>query len=280
MNFSVSICVYDKDNPTYFKEALDSILNQSLLPNQIVLVVDGSINKKLQEIIDKFRIESNRLSVELDVYFFKENRGHGEARKISIEKAKYELVALMDADDLSKYNRFSQQVKVFKNNHGVSIVGGQIMEIVHDTKKEVSIRNVPLDDEEIKTYLKTRCPFNQVTVMFKKEDILKVGNYIDFYHNEDYYLWVRMYLEGFSFLNLSSILVDVRVNEDFYNRRGGWRYFLSEFKLQKIMYNNSIISLSRFFFNSFVRFILQVVLTDSIRGFIFKKLFRKKATNV
>jgi len=280
MNFSVCICVYDKDNPTYFKEALDSIINQSLLPAQIILVVDGVINHKIQEVIDLFIIETNAFGIEFNVYYLKENKGHGEARKISIEKASHSLVALMDADDLSKNNRFSQQVEIFKKNSGLSIVGGQIMEIIHDTKKEINLRTVPLDDKEIKAYLKTRCPFNQMTVMFKRDDVIKVGNYIDFYHNEDYYLWVRMYLEGFNFYNTSNILVDVRINENFYNRRGGWKYFLSEFRLQKIMYSSGIISWFRFVFNSLIRFVLQVLLTDSIRGLIFKKLFRKKVKNV
>jgi len=279
MKFSVCICVYDKDNVLYFNEALKSIVNQSLLPNQIVLVVDGEINSKLQTVIDEFRIESTKASVAFDVHYLKENVGHGEARKISIEKAKYELVALMDADDLSKYDRFKQQVEAFEQNSNLSIVGGQIMEIIHDTREDISIRSVPLDDKAIKAYLKTRCPFNQVTVMLKREDVLKVGNYIDFYHNEDYYLWVRMYLKGFEFLNLADVLVDVRINEEFFNRRGGWRYFLSEFRLQKIMYQSNIISLGRFLFNSAIRFVLQVVLTDSIRGFVFKKLFRKEANN-
>ena len=280
MKFSVCICVYDKDNIDYFREALESIAEQSLVPNQIALVVDGKINNNLQNVIDKFQILCLEQNVELNVIYLEENVGHGKARKISIENAKYNLIALMDADDLSRYNRFKKQIEIFKKDTDLSIVGGQIMEISHDTKKEVGIRSVPSEDEDIKRYLKIRCPFNQVSVMFKKEDVIKVGNYVDFFHNEDYYLWVRMYLEGFKFYNIPEVLVDVRINKEFYNRRGGWKYFLSEFRLQRIMYNNGITSFDRFIFNSGVRFVLQVVLTDTIRGFIFKNLFRKKVENV
>lgn len=276
MKFSVSLCVYDKDNSSYFKEALESISKQSLLPNQIVVVVDGFVNQNLQKVIVTFRQECHNLKIDFDVIYLEENRGHGEARRVSIENAKYDLIALMDADDISRYKRFEKQMNRFKNDEELSVVGGQIMEITHDTKEEVSIREVPQEDREIKEYMKTRCPFNQMSVMFKKEDVLEVGNYLDFYHNEDYYLWVRMYLNACKFQNIDEVLVDVRINEEFYNRRGGWKYFLSELRLQKIMYKNSIISFIRFMFNSVVRFILQVVLTDGIRGFIFKKLFRKR----
>lgn len=276
MNFSVSICVYDKDNVEYFKESLESIVYQSLLPSQIVLVVDGPINDALEEVINSFKKTIIKVDISFDVFYLKTNVGHGEARRVSIEKATYELVALMDADDLSRYDRFKKQIDIFQSDDRLSIVGGQIMEISHSTKKEISIRTVPLEDKDIKEYMKLRCPFNQVSVMFKKSDVIKAGSYMDFYHNEDYYLWVRMYLIGCKFQNIPEVLVDVRINEEFYNRRGGWKYFLSELKLQKLMYKNSIISFIRFVFNSSIRFILQVVLTDSIRGYIFKKLFRKK----
>jgi len=279
VNFSVSICVYKDDNFIYFREALQSVVKQSLAPSQVVLVIDGQIGSNLQNVINEFTLTTKQLCIDFDVIYLEQNVGHGEARKISIEKAKFELVALMDADDISRYKRFEKQVSMFMKNKRVSIVGGQILEVSHDTKKPIGKREVPLSNEDIKEYLKKRCPFNQVTVMFKKTDVLKAGSYIDFYHNEDYYLWVRMYIEGFEFCNLEDVLVDVRVDETFYNRRGGFKYFLSEFKIQRIMYKNGIISFFRFLFNSSIRFVLQVVLTDYLRGLLFKKLARKKVEN-
>jgi len=275
MNFSVCICVYVKDNASYFKEALKSIINQSLTPAQIVLVVDGLINDILQNIINNFMQDCLSLSIRLDVIYLEKNKGHGEARRVGIENARHDLIALMDADDISRYERFERQISVFNNNN-FSIVGGQIMEIFHDTKKEISVRNVPSADKDIKKYLKTRCPFNQMSVMFRKNDVLKAGNYIDFYHNEDYYLWIRMYLKGFEFYNIPEVLVDVRVDKDFYNRRGGWKYFLSEFRLQKIMYKHNIISLLRLIFNSSARFAIQILVPLKLRGVLFKLFFRSK----
>jgi glycosyltransferase involved in cell wall biosynthesis len=275
VNFSVAICVYCKDNAKYFDDALQSLIEQSLLPNEIILVVDGPIEKNLQDIIKKFKTDCENYDTEFNVIYLEQNKGHGEARRISIENAKYNLIALMDADDLSRYDRFEKQIDIFTNNDELSVVGGQIMEISHESKKNIGMRVVPIENQKIKEYLKKRCPFNQMTVMFKKCDVLEAGNYVDFYHNEDYYLWVRMYLKDFKFYNLGDILVDVRVNEKFYDRRGGWKYFVSEFKLQKIMYKSNIISWMRFVFNALVRFALQVLLTNYVRGFIFKKLFRK-----
>lgn len=280
MKFSVCMCVYDKDNTQYFKEALESILNQKLVPNEIVLVADGPINQELKNIINQFKEQSLLLDIGFKVVYLPINKGHGEARRISIEHAQYEIIALADADDLNDYNRFFKQMEIFKRNPSVSVVGSQIMEIEHDTKKPISKKEVPVGDKEIKKYLKTRCPFNQMSVMFKKKDVLAAGNYIDFYHNEDYYLWIRMYLNGCIFYNHPDTLVLARVNPEFYNRRGGFKYFLSEYKIQKIMLKHSIISFPRFGFNVMVRFVIQVLLSESLRGFIFKTFFRKGVKNV
>jgi glycosyltransferase involved in cell wall biosynthesis len=276
MDFSVSICVYDKDNPLYFKEALDSLIKQKLPPSQIVITVDGPINESLENVIEKFEQISLDSGVELNIVRLKENMGHGEARRVGIESCRYDYIAIADADDINDFDRFYEQTQFFKNHKDVSVVGSQMLEIQHDTKKVVAKKIVPLSNDEISQYIKSRCPMNQATVMFKKDDVLKAGGYIDFFHNEDYYLWIRMFLNDAKFYNIDKTLVYVRVNNDYFNRRGGWNYFKSEYNIQKILFKNNIISFLRFILNVSIRFVIQILLTDKMRGFIFKKLFRKK----
>lgn len=59
--------------------------------------------------------------------------------------------------------------------------------------------------------MKKRCPFNHMTVMFKKSDIIASGNYRDWFWNEDYYLWIRLALKEYKFANLANTLVYTRV---------------------------------------------------------------------
>ena len=277
MDFSVCMCVYGEDNALYFREALESVLDQSLPPAQVVLVIDGPIGVDLQSEVNNFSGKCLLLSVELNIISIKNNVGHGEARQAGIEGAKHHLVALADADDINVYTRFERQMDTFIGNDKLSVVGGQILEILHDTQREVAIRRVPSSCQSIKKYLKSRCPFNQMSVMFKRDDVLKAGGYLDFYHNEDYYLWVRMYLEGFEFFNISEVLVKARVNEKFYKRRGGWKYFLSEARIQKFMYENNIISFLRLVLNLLIRLIVQVLMPPRLRGGFFRLFFRGKA---
>ncbi|MEI5907389.1 glycosyltransferase [Bacillus spongiae] len=271
VEFSVSMCVYKKDNPDHFKEALGSIVNQTLLPTEIVLVVDGPIPSSIENVI------SNYEGVPLfKVIRLAKNEGHGNARRIGLDHCSNELVALMDADDISVEDRFEKQIKSFEENDEISIVGGNITEFIDSVDNVVGIREVPQNDDEIKDYLKRRCPFNQMTVMFKLSHVIKAGGYKDWYHNEDYYLWIRMYQSGSKFKNLEESLVYVRVGEEMYKRRGGINYFRSEAKLQKYMLNHNIIHSGTYVKNIVLRLVLQVLLPNKMRGFIFKQFARKK----
>ncbi len=271
IRFSVSICVYNNDNPLHFKEALDSLVNQTLKPDEIVLVVDGPIPESINKVIENYEGKSFFKVIRLP-----KNIGHGNARRAGLENCSNELIALMDADDISVPDRFEKQVKCFEQNKDISIVGGNIKEFINSVENIVGIRRVPLDDDKIKEYMKKRCPFNQVTVMFKLSDVTEAGGYKDWYYNEDYYLWIRMFQNGATFKNLKDSLVLVRVSEEMYQRRGGWKYFRSEAKLQKYMFNQGIINFITYVNNVLIRFILQVLLPNKLRGYIFKKFARKK----
>ena len=124
--------------------------------------------------------------------------------------------------------------------------------------------------------MKKRCPFSQMSVMLKKSDVQAVGGYIDWYCEEDYYLWVRMAQAGMKFANIEDLLVNVRVGLDMYNRRGGLRYFKSEAKLQKYMLKNKIIGLPTYLVNVTKRLIVQVLLPNRVRGWVYRAFARTR----
>lgn len=269
--FSVSMCVYGGDNPIWFQSAVDSILNQTAPPSEVVLVVDGPVPEALDAVIRKH--EENPV---FHVIRFEENQGHGNARRAGLAACQNDLVAIMDADDISTPSRFEKQLAVFAHDPSLSIVGGNIDEFIGTAENVVAKRIVPSQDEEIKAYMKQRCPMNQMTVMFRKNAVDSVGGYVDWYCDEDYYLWLRMALAQMKFANINDTLVYVRVGEEMYQRRGGIKYFKSEAKLQKYMRKNKIIGFGTYFSNVSKRLIVQVLLPNRLRGWVFKKFARKK----
>lgn len=268
--FSVSMCVYGGDNPEWFVTAVNSILNQTRKPDEVVLVVDGPVPQELDDIIKKFSENPIFNIIRLEV-----NKGHGEARRTGLGNCANELVALMDADDISAPDRFEKQLALFEKNPILTIAGGSITEFVGNPENIVGIRTAETEDSAIKTDMKKRCPMNQMTVMFRKSDVEKVGGYVDWYCDEDYYLWLRLYLAGAKFANLPDHLVNVRVGKEMYQRRGGKKYFLSEAKLQKYMLDNKVIGFGTFIINITKRLIVQVLMPNKLRSWVFKKFARK-----
>ena len=105
---------------------------------------------------------------------------------------------------------------------------------------------------------------------------MDAGNYQHWHYNEDYYLWIRMLEAGCQFANTDKVLVNMRVGKEMYQRRGGWKYFKSEKALQKYMKKHKIIGFGTYFMNVAKRFIVQVLLPNRLRGWVFKKFARKK----
>lgn len=271
IRFSVCMSVYHGDNAEHFRLAFNSIINQTYPPEEVVLVIDGPIDNNIEHVVDELKLHNNSIRI----VRLEKNSGHAIARQIGIETANYDYVAIMDSDDIANPNRFEKQVKYLEKNVNIDVLGGQIEEFIDRIDNVVGKRVVPLNDLDIKRYMKGRCPMNLVTVMFKKSSVQKVGGYLDWYCEEDYYLWIRMALADMKFANLSDTLVKVRVGKEMYARRGGKKYFKSEAGIQRLMLDNKIISWPRYVYNVFGRWCIQVAMPNWLRGFVFRTLFRK-----
>ncbi len=270
--FSVCMSVYKNDNANDFLAALRSIsIKQTVKPQKIILVVDGPISEAIDKVISSFATEFENLQV----IRLKENKGNAIARQTAINEVQTPWFAIMDSDDIAQSDRFEKQLSFIISNPSCDAVGGQIKEFIGTTDNIVGKRAVPLADEDVKKYMKSRCPMNFMTVMLRREQVENVGGVVDWYYEEDYYLWIRMALAGCTFANLPDTLVNVRVGKDMYQRRGGWRYFKSERKIQRFMLKNKLIGLPRYCYNVLGRFVVQVLMTNRMRSFVFQKLFRQ-----
>jgi len=272
MSFSVSMSVYGQDDPRHFRAAMTSVFEQSAGPTEVILVVDGPIPEAIARIIEQLQNEHD----DLRVFRLEQNVGHGESRRVGLEKCTCELVAIMDSDDICVPDRFEKQLQCFAQDDDLSVVGGYIQEFESDLENPIGVREVPLENQEIKQYLLSRSPFNQVSVMFRKSHVKAAGGYLDWYCDEDYYLWIRMCLKGCRFRNLAENLVFVRLGDNSYARRGGMRYFRSEAALQRYMYDNRLIGFTRLAFNVLIRFGGQVLIPNRLRKWIFKRFLRNR----
>lgn len=269
MDFSVLMSVYHKDNPQWLKQAIDSVLNNTVKPNEIVVAIDGPIGECLKNILHEYEKKiTNFKNV-----FLPENKGRGEALNKVLPMCKYDLVALMDADDINLPTRFELLLKEFEKDNGLSIAGGYVQEF-NDVNNKLSIKKVPITNEKIYKYTKYRSPINQPTVMFKKNDILGIGGYEELYLMEDYLLWVKAVEKKLKFYNVPEILVNMRINENLYIRRSGYKYFKSNKSIFDRLLKAKTINCFTYIFNITTRFIVQVLMPNNIRSLFYKKVLR------
>ena len=272
--FAVITSVYKNDKPEFVRVALDSMLvEQSVKPNEIVLVQDGPVPSELSILLSKY--EQNYPDV-LNIIRLEKNGGLGNALRIGVDNAQWGIIARMDSDDICLPDRFEKQLAYLETHPECDSVGGQMTEFIDSPDNIVGRREVPQNNDEIYQYMRSRCALNHVTVMFRKESVLKAGNYQDWFWNEDYYLWVRMMMNHCVFANLPDVAVNVRSGADQYARRGGKKYFESEIGIKKLMLENGMITRKDYFVNYIERFIIQRMMPNSVRGWVFRTFARKK----
>lgn len=271
MGFSVLMSVYIKENPLFLRESMESILNQSVLPNQIVIVKDGPLTNELDASLTEYKQKYNDI---IDLVTLDENMGLGNALNQGLKICKYDLVARMDSDDIAVRHRFEKQLEVFYKDMNVSLVGSYIYEFEKSIDNILAIRKVPCLHQEIKRFAKRRNPFNHMTVMFRKEAINQSGNYPSIYGYEDYFLWAKLIMKGNKTCNIPEPLVFARAGTEMYKRRGGLRLFKTELLLQRKFMCIGLINGFELIVNILIRCGARL-LPNRIRAFIYVHLLRK-----
>lgn len=269
--FSVLMSVYRNDKREFVEETVKSIWErQTLKPDEVVIIVDGPISDALSNYLHELSSIKT-----IKVFWQEENQGLGKTMAYGVLQCNNELIARMDSDDIALPYRFQKQIDYITEHPEISIVGGQISEFIDSPDNIVSYRRVPIGSDDCQKYYRDRDPLNHMTVMFRRSDIIAAGNYQHWHLDEDTYLWGRVLKKGFRIANLPDVLVNVRTGRDMYARRGGWKYFKSDAAILKWKRNNGFIGWGRYAYNYMVRFGVQVLMPNKLRGFFFKSLLRK-----
>lgn len=268
--YSVLMSVYYKEQPEYLQQSMESILHQTVPASDFVLVCDGPLTAELDAVIEKMQ---QLFGTVLHVHRLKKNGGLGKALNAGLEQCKYELVARMDSDDVSRPERCEKQLQVFAEHPEYSLVSGIVEEFDGDIHNVTGCRVVPKTQKEILQFAKKRNPFNHPCIMYKKSSVQAVGSYQDFYLLEDYYLWIRMLQQGYLGYNIQEPLLWMRAGSAMYKRRGGWKYVESQRKLFGYMANSGFISQTDYWVQSMVR-LVGAVMPNKLRALVFKKILR------
>lgn len=269
--FSVLMSLYYKEKPEYLRECLNSLLNQTVKADEWVIVKDGPLTNELEDVLKEYDEKYPNL---IKYVIFEKNQGLGLALRAGVPESSHELIARMDTDDICVPNRFERQLKEFMKDENLDICGSHIKEFDGDISNILSIREVPLKNDEIIQYQKRRSAYNHVTVMFKKSSVLKSGNYEHAPFMEDDMLWTRMILAKCQGKNIDVYLVYARTGVNMIARRGGWSYFKKYRESRKKVYKLGLASFWDYFYTIFVQFIIALI-SKKIRQYFFIVFLRK-----
>lgn len=272
MSFSVLMSIYHKENPNFLTECLESIWdNQTLKPTEIIIVKDGILTFELERVIE---IWQEKLGSVLKIIPLDKNIGLGRALNEGLKHCSYDWVFRMDTDDICTPDRFEKQVKFIQKNPDVVLFGGQIIEFNQQIDDLNIIKKVPTNNEDIKQYAQKRCPFNHVTVAFKKSVVLQLGGYQHHLFMEDYNLWLRIIGAGFQVANLPDVVLYARIGNGMYARRRGWGYIKSEKQLLDLKIQLNIQPIISAYLWFIIRSILRLLPTSFLERF-YKNFLRK-----
>ena len=248
---------------------MDSIFTQTTCPDEVILVEDGPLSSELNDIISEYSAKYPTLKI----IPLPTNQGLGKALNEGLKHCSYDIVARMDTDDIAKPDRFEKQLAVFEKYLDIDVVGAWIDEFEDDISEVKSVRKLPELPDDIRQFAKRRNPINHPVVMFRKSAVLAAGGYQHFPLFEDYYLWIRMLMNGAKFYNIQESLLYFRFSPEMFKRRGGWRYVISELHFLQKMRQMHFISFSEFMQNLFVRFSIRLI-PNSLRAIVYTKLIR------
>lgn len=270
--YTVLMSVYYKEKPEYLSLSIESMLNQTVKPDEFIIVKDGSLTTELDEVINNFVTAYPEM---FNIIVNETNLGLGPALAKGIENSKNELIARMDSDDYAVSTRCERQLDKFREDPKLGMVGSYEAEFVDTVDNVISIHRVPSENDEIERFMHRRCSVLHPTVMYKKSAVLKSGNYQSVLLYEDYDLFARMVLEyHIKSYNIPEPLYYIRTSEDFFKRRGGIKYAKTVLKFKWGQYRKGYMSSMDFCISGLGQAFV-CVLPNSLRKSFYMKFLRK-----
>ena len=299
--FTLLMAVYGGNSLREVERSVQSsTIEQTLPPNQVVIVRDGPVQEPVQRYLDTlqstmavwFTAERPELAVpEVTIVPLDENRGLAHALNIGLQHCDFDVVARADCDDVSLPNRFATIIPQFtrrsaashttvKSKLPIDVMGSAIREFTDDERQPGQIRMLPAEGADLEKYARMQSPVHHPSVVFRKSAVLAAGGYPeDAGRFEDYLLWERMILNHAQFLNMPEPLVLYRTNQEAYERRGGWDMFREELRLQWRFLRDGFTSPAQFLRNTFIRAAYRMMPT-SLRKRAYHSIVSRRNTEI
>jgi len=213
------------NDAAYISHSVKSILDQTYNDFEFLIIDDGSDDNtgKIITCFNDPRINYKKI----------EHTGLAGALNFGLKNSSGDLIARIDADDLSTPERLKTQIEFMRSNPDTDVLSGWSV-YFKDKNKILFTIKPPSDDKSIKEFLNIHNPVNHSAVIYKKEKILDEGGYNeDFGCYEDFELWFRL-RDKLQFRILPEVMVYTRMRSNSLSSRG------SSHKIYEVLRANAL----------------------------------------
>lgn len=273
--YSFLMSVYKKEDPQALSTSIDSMLAQTLAPDQIVVVKDGPLTDSLEKVLAQYSSENNEI---FTIVGYEDNQGLAYALNFGMQACRNELIARMDSDDFSVASRCEKQVAAFDNDPELALVGTNMQFFDGDVKNVSSdIREYPATNEDIIKALRRYSPFAHPSVMFKKSEVLSCGGYdVTLRRRQDIDLFSRLIVHNRKkAANIQEPLLLFRRDESYYKRNKNVESCNNRIAVQKKIYKRGDCRLVDYLYVWSIMTFSKIV-PDKLYSVIYTKLKNKK----
>jgi len=226
--FDVLLPVYIGDTIEKFSGAIESIKENSVYPENLIITIDGAIKNDIAGFLEKLDLKN----IKVIKHKIDNNTGLANALNQGLLLCQNEIVFRCDADDFNLSKRFEIQMRSLLDQK-LDILGSYILEVDPIDGSE-NLKKVPIKEEKIRRYSLYRNPLNHMSVVFKKTPIIELGGYPTIKFKEDYGLWIKCIHKGLKIGNVDKVLVKASAGLSMVKRRKGFESMVSEYLLLKL----------------------------------------------
>ena len=211
-NISVLVSVYRQNTSVEFNRCFESIKQQTLPADQVVLVVDGPVADEIEDLIVWW---NSRLP--LTIVRLQTNRGLAYALNAGLSACRNDYVARIDIDDYCFNERFAMQQRFLDLNIDVIVLGGQAK--LFGETGPCGERVLPTSLASIRRFSLFRNPLSHSTVVFRRQPVQAIGGYPEARYGQDYLLWIACLSRGYQVRNLNQFVCGLYAGSDMLRRR-------------------------------------------------------------
>lgn len=226
---SVIMPVFNEE-PKDLEISIKSILNQTEERLELILILDNPDNKELDTFLTEYKSNDSRIRFEKN----EKNIGIGLTLNRGIDLSKYDIIARLDADDISLPDRLEIQLDYLNQYPNVSMVSTNCVYIDENGNLIGEKGDIPEKSKQVKKLLPFGSTIIHSSVMYRKKDIQKIGGYRQLLNCQDYDLWLRMLDNGLIIESINQKLTKYRIREGSITSRQALRSMLTEVYVREL----------------------------------------------